>query len=78
VPLAFPPIFLRRAKVQQESLLLVPEQVLQALLSWQDSRGVTPLMLAARNGHAECLELLLAQGANPLLLDTVNDRCGAR
>jgi ankyrin repeat protein len=48
--------------------------VLQALLSWQDIRGVTPLMLAARGGHAECLELLLRYGANPLLLDSANRR----
>lgn len=54
--------------------LLDPELMLSALLSWQDIKGVTPLMLAARGGHAECLELLLRHGANPLLLDSVNNR----
>lgn len=54
--------------------LLDPEQMLSALLSWQDIKGVTPLMLAARGGHAKCLELLLRHGANPLLLDSVNNR----
>lgn len=55
--------------------LLHPEQMLEALFSWQDVKGVTPLMLAARGGHAECLSLLLEHGANPLLLDSVNKRC---
>lgn len=54
--------------------LLDPALVLSALLSWQDIKGVTPLMLAARGGHAECVELLLKHGANPLLLDSVNRR----
>jgi ankyrin repeat protein len=54
--------------------LLNPQLLLPALLSWQDIKGVTPLMLAARGGHADCLALLLQHGANPLLLDTVNRR----
>jgi hypothetical protein len=56
--------------------LLNPDLVLQTLLSWQDVKGVTALMLAARGGHAECLELLLQHGADPLLLDSVNRRWG--
>lgn len=33
-------------------------------LSWEDVNGITPLMAAARNGHAECVRLLLQHGAN--------------
>jgi hypothetical protein len=73
-----PCVHICRAKVSQEHLgqLLNPDLVLQTLLSWQDVKGVTALMLAARGGHAECLELLLQYGADPLLLDSVNRRWG--
>jgi len=54
--------------------LLNPDLLLQTLLSWQDIRGVTPLMLASRGGHVDCLRLLLQHGADPLLLDSVNRR----
>ncbi|WIA17784.1 hypothetical protein OEZ85_009297 [Tetradesmus obliquus] len=47
----------------QQPSLLVP-----TLLSWQNSKGVTPLMLACRAGHAACVAALLDHGADPLLL----------
>ncbi|CAK8694442.1 unnamed protein product [Clavelina lepadiformis] len=34
-----------------------------------DSRGWTPLMLAARNGHLDVIELLLKNGADPLAMN---------
>jgi len=33
-------------------------------LSWEDVSGLTPLMVSARNGHAQCVRLLLEHGAN--------------
>lgn len=51
--------------------LLDPAQVLPTLLSWQSHKGITPLMLAARYGHACCLAVLLDEGASPLLLDKI-------
>ncbi|KAF8055395.1 XBAT31 [Scenedesmus sp. PABB004] len=58
-----------RVPKQQVLALLQPDAVLRTLLSWQTGRGTTPLMLAARGGHADCVALLLAEGADPLLLD---------
>lgn len=63
------------ASDEQVARLLNPDLLLQTLLSWQDIRGVTPLMLASRGGHVGCLRLLLQHGADPLLLDSVNRRC---
>lgn len=37
--------------------------VLKVIFSFQD--GTTPLILASANGHLECVQELLEQGANP-------------
>lgn len=65
-----------RSSEQEEQMarLLNPDLVLPTLLSWQDVKGVTPLMLAGRGGHADCMKLLLQHGADPLLLDGINRR----
>lgn len=52
-----------------------PDRVVSTLLSWPGSRGVTPLMLACRAGHAACVAILLDNGADPLLLDSITRRC---
>lgn len=36
----------------------------------QDKYGTTALMVAAKNGHASCVEVLLDRGADPLARDT--------
>eukprot|EP00775_Hariotina_reticulata_P003235 gene3235-3512_t len=54
--------------------LFSSEKVLPTLLSWRNHKGVTPLMVAARAGHAQCLALLLSEGADPLALDKVARR----
>jgi ankyrin repeat protein len=36
----------------------------------QDQHGVTALMVAARHGHAACVEILLEHGADPLARDS--------
>jgi hypothetical protein len=60
-----------RDQVQQ---LQEPSLVVPTLLSWQNSKGVTPLMLACRAGHAACVAALLDNGADPLLLDKATRR----
>jgi hypothetical protein len=52
----------------QEPSLVVPT------LLRQNSKGVTPLMLACRAGHAACVAALLDNGADPLLLDKATRR----
>lgn len=56
----------------REARLLHPDSVLPTLLSWQDKSGVSPLMLAARAGHVEVINLLLEHGADPLMVDKPN------
>lgn len=46
----------------------------RAELSIRDGEGLTPLMLAANAGAADCVELLLAKGAKPNLQSYVVER----
>ena len=46
-----------------------PEVLLQQLLNRKTSKGLTPLMLACKEGHAEVVTLLLSLGANPLMVE---------
>ncbi len=41
-----------------------------------EGKGYTPLMVAAEEGHAALVKLLLSNGANKILTD-INDRCAA-
>jgi ankyrin repeat protein len=51
-----------------------PEILLQQLVNRKTSKGLTPLMLACKEGHAEVVALLLSLGANPLLVERQRQR----
>lgn len=41
-----------------------------ASISVLDAEGRTPLFMAAKNGHVDCVKTLCNKGADPLLVDT--------
>ena len=50
-----------------------PVAIVRSLINDRDSRGITPLMVAAMHGQVDTLKYLLCLGADPWL--QVRDRC---
>lgn len=66
---------------QMKSALHQPQQVKKLLQAganadYQDEHGTTALMDACSHGHAETVEVLLAQGANPNLCGLIHPSIG--
>jgi hypothetical protein len=59
----------RTALTAQQREPLTPKQLQHFFANIQNSKGQTPLMLACAQGSLECMETLLALGADPWVVD---------